>query len=93
MAQPQAKLESPGPVNVYQEATNMIAVDLETKMVLSVPGPDKGPSMLRRAAEELTRFTVSLHNEDAVVIQSDGEPSTQTPGRIQKVDPPFACPK
>ena len=59
----------------YQEATNMIAVDLETKMVLSVPGPDKGPSMLRRAAEELTRFTVSLHNEDAVVIQSDGEPS------------------
>ena len=62
----------------HQEPTNLIAVDLQTRMVLSVPGPDKGPGMLRQAAEELTRFTVSLHGEETITMQSDGEPSIKS---------------
>ncbi|CAE7908149.1 unnamed protein product, partial [Symbiodinium necroappetens] len=69
--------ESRAQPRAYQEATNLIAVDLQTRMVLSVPGPDKGPGMLRQAAEELTRFTVGLHGEDTIIMQSDGEPSVK----------------
>ena len=63
--------------DAHQESTSLIAIDLHTKMVLSVPGPDKGPGMLRQAAEELTRFTVGLHDDEAIIIQSDGEPSVK----------------
>ena len=69
--------ESRAQPSAHQEATNLIAVDLQTRMVLSVPGPDKGPGMLRQAAEELTRFTVGLHGEDTIIMQSDGEPSVK----------------
>ncbi|CAE7202129.1 unnamed protein product, partial [Symbiodinium necroappetens] len=64
--------------DAHQESTNLIAVDLQTRMVLSAPGPDKGPGMLRQAAEELTRFTVSLHGEETITMQSDGEPSVKS---------------
>ncbi|CAE7264821.1 unnamed protein product, partial [Symbiodinium sp. CCMP2456] len=63
--------------DMVREPTSLIAVDLQTRMVLSVPGPDKGPGMLRQAAEELTRFTVSLHGEETITMQSDGEPAVK----------------
>ena len=44
-------------------------------MVLSVPGPNKGAVILACAAEEVTRFTISLHGEEAIILQSDGEPA------------------
>ena len=30
--------------------------------------------MLARAAEEVTRLTISLHGKEATILQSDGQP-------------------
>ncbi|CAE7876657.1 RE1, partial [Symbiodinium necroappetens] len=64
-----------------QDTCCLIGVDLETKMVLSVPGPNKGAVILHRAAEEVTRFTISLHGDEAVILQSDGEPAIKAVAR------------
>ena len=53
----------------------LIGVDLDTKMVLAVPGPNKGAVILAKATEEIVRFTLALHQEQAVIVQSDGEPA------------------
>ncbi|CAE7201458.1 LMP1, partial [Symbiodinium sp. KB8] len=64
-----------------QDTCCLIGVDLETKMVLSVPGPNKGAVILHRAAEEVTRFTISLHGDEAIILQSDGEPAIKAVAR------------
>ncbi|CAE7796060.1 unnamed protein product [Symbiodinium sp. CCMP2592] len=58
-----------------QENCILIGVDLDTKMVLAVPGPNKGAVILAKATEEIVRFTLALHQEQAVIVQSDGEPA------------------
>ena len=41
-------------------------------MVLAVPGPNKGAVILAKATEEIVRFTLALHQEQAVIVQSEG---------------------
>ncbi|CAE7840199.1 unnamed protein product [Symbiodinium sp. CCMP2592] len=55
--------ERPNPEG-EQENCILIGVDLDTKMVLAVPGPNKGAVILAKATEEI-----------AVIVQSDGEPA------------------
>ncbi|CAE7914103.1 unnamed protein product, partial [Symbiodinium necroappetens] len=52
-----------------------VGIDVDTRMVLAVPGPNKGRIALKRYVEELLRFTIALHDEEHIVLQSDGEPS------------------
>ncbi|CAE7436535.1 unnamed protein product [Symbiodinium sp. CCMP2592] len=66
--------ERPNPEG-EQENCILIGVDLDTKMVLAVPGPNKGAVILAKATEEIVRFTLALHQEQAVIVQSDGEPA------------------
>ena len=54
---------------------SLVAIDVDTRMVLAVPGPNKGGIALKRYVEELLRFTIALHDEEHIVLQSDGEPS------------------
>ena len=46
-----------------------------------VPGPNNGAVILHRAAEEVTRFTISLHGEEAIILHSDGEPAIKAVAR------------
>ena len=54
---------------------SLVAIDVDTRMVLAVPGPNKGGIALKRYVEELLRFTIALHDEEHIVLRSDGEPS------------------
>ncbi|CAE7417809.1 GIP, partial [Symbiodinium sp. CCMP2456] len=56
----------------------LLAVDLDTRMVLAVPCPGKGATVLTRCTQELARFTIALHASEPVTIQSDGEPSIKS---------------
>ncbi|CAE7764399.1 unnamed protein product [Symbiodinium sp. CCMP2592] len=40
-----------------------------------VAGPTKGGEVLKRYAEELLRFTIALHDQERIVLQSDAEPT------------------
>eukprot|EP00439_Symbiodinium_sp_Y106_P054564 s4570_g7.t1 len=49
--------ERPSPEQ-EQENCVLTGVDLDTKMVLAVPGPNKGVAILAKATEEIVRFTL-----------------------------------
>ena len=53
----------------------LIAVDLDTRMVLAVPCPGKGAGVLFRCTQEVSGFSMSIHGEEAIIVQSDGEPA------------------
>ena len=53
----------------------LIAVDLDTRMVLAVPCPGIGAGVLFRCTQEVSGFSMSIHGEEAVIVQSDGEPA------------------
>eukprot|EP00439_Symbiodinium_sp_Y106_P047252 s3908_g6.t1 len=49
---------------------NLVAVDLDTRMVLAVP--NKGGPALKRYVEELLRFTIALHDQEHIILQYVG---------------------
>ena len=65
----------PKDTEAEEHTCSMVGIDVDTRMILAVPGPNKGGGALKRYVEELVRFTISLHNEAAIIIQSDGEPA------------------
>ena len=53
----------------------LIGVELDTKIALAVPGPNKQAVILAKATEEIVKFTLALHQEQSVILQSEGEPA------------------
>ena len=55
--------------------STLVAIDLDTKMLMALAVPSKGTASLKRSTEELCRFTMAVQGENHIIIQSDGEPA------------------
>ena len=65
-----------------EQTCSLVAADLDTRMVLSVPGPNKGKQSLRKYVEDLVKFSIALHEDDGIILQSDGEPAIKAVVRV-----------
>ncbi|CAE7315730.1 unnamed protein product [Symbiodinium natans] len=65
-----------------EQTCSLVAADLDARMVLSVPGPNKGKQSLRKYVEDLVKFSIALHEDDGIILQSDGEPAIKAVVRV-----------